>query len=139
MAGYLATLDEDVRSEDFPVPPGVVFSPVDRMSGERAIPRCAHHDKIILEAFLDGTEPTEACADRLAGLEELPWPFQLPFYHPRPGEPMPSGDAVNVADERLRPQPSPGQIRAMGGEEAFEKAREERRFAYPEGAFSSGR
>jgi penicillin-binding protein 1A len=139
MAGYLETVDEDVKAEDFPVPPGVVFSPVDRITGERAIPRCAHHDKIILEAFLDGTEPTESCGDRLPGLEQLPWPFQLPFYHPRPGEPMPSGEAVNIADERLRPTPTPGQIRAMGGKEAFETLKEERRFHYPEGSFSSGR
>jgi penicillin-binding protein 1A len=139
MADYLDTVDEEVKAEDFSVPPGVVFSPVDRITGERAIPRCAHHDKIILEAFLDGTEPTEACGDRLPGLEQLPWPFQLPFYEPRPGEPMPNGEAVNVADERLRPTPTPDQLKAMGGEEEFEKVKEERRFPYPDGSFSTGR
>ena len=139
MAGYLETVDDEARAEDFSVPPGVVFSPVDRITGERAIPRCAHHEKIILESFLDGTEPTESCSDRLPGLEALPWPFQLPFYEPKPGEPMPSGEAVNIADERLRPTPTPDQIRAMGGEDEFERIREERRFRYPDGSFSSGR
>jgi penicillin-binding protein 1A len=134
MAEYIETLDDESKAEDFPVPPGLVFSPVDRITGERAVPRCPHHTKIILEAFLDGTEPTQPCTERLPGLEELPWPFQLPFYQPRPGEPMPSGDAVNMADERLRPTPTPEEIEEIG-EEELEKEREERRIPYPDGAF----
>ena len=107
MRAYLDTLDEDARSEGFPVPPGVVFSPVDWKTGERAIPRCEHHETVILESFLDGTEPVRSCSERPAGLDELPWPFQLPFYEARPGEPMPNGDAVATAEERLRPTPTP--------------------------------
>jgi hypothetical protein len=137
MADYIEMLDEEVRAEDFPVPPGVVFSPVDRITGERAIPRCPHHTKVILEAFLDGTEPTRPCGERLPGLEELAWPFQLPFYQPRPGEPMPSGEAVNMADERLIPTPTQEEIEEIG-EEELEQQREERRFPYPEGAFVKG-
>jgi penicillin-binding protein 1A len=109
MSSYLEGLDEEARAEDFPVPPGVVFSPVDWMTGERAIPRCDHHQTVILESFLDGTEPVQTCVERPAALEELPWPFQLPFYTPRPGEPMPDGGAVATADERLRPTPTPGE------------------------------
>ncbi len=137
MAEYLNGLDEEGRAEDFPVPPGVVFSPVDWYTGERAIPRCPHHTTMILEAFLDGTEPTRPCEERMPGLEELPWPFQLAFYEPKPGEPMPTGDAVNVADERLRPTPTPEELEGLSEEqlEQLRKLEEERRVPYPQGAF----
>jgi hypothetical protein len=56
---------------------------------------------VILEAFLDTTEPTQrACGARPANLTELPWPFQVAFYSPRPGEPMPTSAAVEVANRR---------------------------------------
>jgi penicillin-binding protein 1A len=100
--GYLETLDEAALSEEFPVPPGVVFTPVDYYTGERAIPRCPHHGQVILEAFLDGTEPdSKECGEIPEGLHELPWPFQVAFYTPRPGEPMPTAESITVADERL--------------------------------------
>jgi penicillin-binding protein 1A len=136
---YLETIDEQATTEDFPVPPGVVFSPVDWMTGERAIPRCPHHGSIILEAFLDGTEPTQPCSERPPGLEELPWPFQLAFYEPRPGEPMPTGDAVNMANERLIPTPTPEELEEMTEEELLEleREREQRRMHYPQGAFEA--
>jgi len=142
MSDYLATVDEEVRAEDFPVPPGVVFSPVDWITGERAIPRCANQTSVILEAFLDGTEPTAPCSERMPGLEELPWPYQLAFYTPRPGEPMPSGMAVEVADERLVPTPTPDEqeeldrLAEQQGEPGAEEETELRPPKYPEGAFS---
>jgi hypothetical protein len=133
MTDYLETLDEEARAEDFPVPPGVVFSPVDWMTGERAIPRCTHHTSVILEAFLDGTEPTAPCSARLPGLEELPWPFQLAFYTPLPGEPMPTGMAVEAADVRLIPTPTPEEQGELPEEEEETELRPPK---YPEGAFS---
>ncbi len=106
MATYLAGLSEEERDEDFPVPAGVVFSPVDLATGERAVPPCSHQTTVILEAFLDGTEPTKPCREELAEVIDLPWPYQLPFYDPKPGEPMPTIEAIGVADERLRPTPT---------------------------------
>jgi penicillin-binding protein 1A len=113
MAAYLETLTDAERAEDFQVPAGVVFTPVDAVTGERAVPPCGYQTSVILEAFLDGTEPTEPCREELAGIEELPWPFQIPFYVPKPGEPMPTLEAVEVADERLKPTPTPDERRAM--------------------------
>jgi hypothetical protein len=142
MTDYLEELDEEIRAEDFPVPPGVVFSPVDWITGERAIPKCGHHTSVILEAFLDGTEPTAPCVERMPGLEELPWPYQLAFYSPVPGEPMPTGMAVEAADERLIPTPTPEEQEELDrlaeleeGEEGEEET-ELRPPKYPEGAFS---
>ncbi len=122
MTSYLETLTEDERAEDFQVPAGVVFTPVDAVTGERAVPPCGSQRSIILEAFLDGTEPTEPCREELADIDELPWPFQIPFYVPKPGEPMPTMEAIEVADERLKPTPTPGEQRALDREAAAEAA-----------------
>ena len=106
MEAYLETLSEEERAEDIPVPAGVVFSPVDAYTGLAAVPDCGEGSDVVLEAFLDGTEPSEACNPDLHRLHDMPWPFQQPFYTPRPVEPMPSLEAVAVADERLRPTPT---------------------------------
>jgi len=110
MAGYLETLDEATRDEDFPIPAGVVFTPVDWYTGERAVPPCRHQTTVVLEAFLDGTEPTEPCREQDVPLHELPWPFQLPYYEPKPGEPMPDTLALETADDRLKPTPTAGEL-----------------------------
>jgi penicillin-binding protein 1A len=112
MSAYLATLSADERAEDFQVPPGVVFTPVDATTGERAVPPCQYQKEVILEAFLDGTEPVEPCHEEIGEIIDQPWPFQLPFYTPKPNEPMPSIEAVEVADERLRPTPTPEELEA---------------------------
>ncbi len=81
MAAYFETLTEEERAEDFQVPAGVVFTPVDAMTGERAVPPCGYQKTVILEAFLDGTEPMDPCREELAEIEDLPWPFQIPVLH----------------------------------------------------------
>jgi len=118
MKGYLETLDEATRAEDFSVPAGVVFTPVDAFTGERAVPPCSHQTTVVLEAFLDGTEPSEPCREQEVPLKDLPWPFQLAFYEPKPGEPMPDSMALAVADERLKPTPTPQEEAAMAAAEA---------------------
>ena len=104
MESYLQTLDEDALEERFPVPAGVVFSAVDRNTGHVVVPACANTSRVVLEAFLDGTEPTVTCEGDDPTLYELPWPFQVPYYEPREGEPMPTPEAVLCADERLKPE-----------------------------------
>jgi penicillin-binding protein 1A len=101
MSSYIESLTEAERAEDFAVPAGVVFTPVDWYTGERAVPRCPGQERIVLEAFLDGTEPTEGCTETEYVLRELPWPFQLPHYQARPNEPMPTPEAIQVADDRI--------------------------------------
>ena len=123
MAAYLDTLSEDERAEDFPVPAGVVFTPVDAITGERAVPPCGYQTEVILEAFLDGTEPMDPCREEMADIKDLIWPFQLPYYTPKPGEPMPTFDAVEVADERLKPTPTAEEQRALNREAAAEAGR----------------
>jgi penicillin-binding protein 1A len=95
---YIETLPEEQRSETFPIPAGVVFVPVDRMTGRRATPDC---EDVVLEAFLTGTEPVVECGEELHLLADLPWPFQLPSYTPHAREPLPTEDAIRVADQRL--------------------------------------
>jgi penicillin-binding protein 1A len=129
MTSYLNTLTDAERAEDFQVPAGIVFTPVDATTGERAVPPCSYQENVILEAFLDGTEPVDPCSEEMGEIMDLPWPFQLPFYEAKPGEPMPSIDAVEVADERLRPTPTPedqaelDRLAALQGPEAAERYR----------------
>ena len=47
-------------NQPFDVPPGIVFVDIDRNTGKLAGPLCP---KIVPEAFLAGTEPTETCHD----------------------------------------------------------------------------
>ena len=129
MTAYLETLTAAERAEDFQVPAGVVFTPVDATTGERAVPPCSYQENVILEAFLDGTEPVDPCSEEMGEIMDLPWPFQLPYYTAKPGEPMPTFDAVEVADERLRPTPTPEEqaeldsLAALEGPEAAERRR----------------
>jgi penicillin-binding protein 1A len=129
MTAYLDTLSAAERAEDFQVPAGVVFTPVDSTTGERAVPPCSYQKSVILEAFLDGTEPVDPCSEEMGEIMDLPWPFQMPYYTAKPGEPMPNFGAVEVADERLRPTPTPqeqaelNRVAELEGPEAAEKRR----------------
>ena len=129
MSSYLETLSEEELEEDFPVPAGVVFTPVDAVSGERAVPPCGYQEDVILEAFLDGTEPVDPCQEEWAEIKDLPWPFQMSYYTPKPGEPMPTFESVEVADERLRRTPTPQEqseldrLAELEGPEVAEKRR----------------
>jgi penicillin-binding protein 1A len=138
MSAYLGTLTDAERAEDFQVPAGVVFTPVDAQTGERAVPPCSYQEEVILEAFLDGTEPVDPCNEEMGEVIDLSWPFQLSHYTAKPGEPMPTMEAVRVADDRLRPTPTPQQraelerIEADEGFEAAEKWRLRRGIRWPE-------
>ena len=103
MEEYLETLDEAERGERFSIPAGVVFSAVDRYSGHLVVPACSAESEVILDAFLDGTEPSLTCEEDDPALRDLPWLFQQAFYTPRDGEPMPTPEALICADDRLKP------------------------------------
>ena len=93
------------------------------------MPPCGYQEEVILEAFLDGTEPVDPCREEWAEIENLPWLFQMSYYTPKPGEPMPNMDAIDVADERLRRTPTPGEqseldrLAELEGPEVAEKRR----------------
>ena len=101
METYLETLDEAARAERFPVPAGVVFSAVDWYSGHVVVPACADRSRIVLEAFLDGTQPLMTCEGDDPDLWQLPWLFQQAHYTPRIGELMPDLLSLARADERI--------------------------------------
>ncbi|RLE19418.1 MAG: penicillin-binding protein [Acidobacteria bacterium] len=115
MEAYLETLDEAARAERFPVPAGVVFSAVDWYSGHLVVPECADQSRIVLEAFLDGTEPQVSCEGDTPGLSEMPWPFQQAYYTPRVGEPMPDPLALARADERVEEEKEEAKAKARKG------------------------
>jgi len=112
MEAYLGTLDEAARAERFSVPAGVVFSAVDWYSGHLIVPACADRSRVVLEAFLDGTEPLVTCEADEPGLSEMPWPFQQAYYTPRIGEPMPDLNSLARADERIEEEKEEAKAKA---------------------------
>jgi penicillin-binding protein 1A len=75
------------EGETFSVPPGVDLRGVDAASGLLAAAGAA---KVVQEAFLSGSAPTETWNPRWDAILSLPWPQQLAFYRPRVGERMPA-------------------------------------------------
>jgi len=88
-------------SEDYEVPPGIVFVPFDLATGYRATPGCS---KVVLGAFVNGTQPTELCGDRPHAVTNLPHYLQKAIYAPKRGEP--TGEQIQVTDApKLAPPP----------------------------------
>jgi len=85
-------------SDDFDVPQGIVFVPFDLATGYRATPSCS---KVVLGAFVNGTQPTELCGDRPHAVSTLPHYLQKAVYAPKRGEP--SGEAR--VEDAPRPDP----------------------------------
>ena len=55
---YMLQATKYVPNRDFPVPPGIQFTKIDRDSGYLALPTCPN---VVLEAFREGASPTELC------------------------------------------------------------------------------
>ncbi|MEM7350923.1 MAG: PBP1A family penicillin-binding protein [Acidobacteriota bacterium] len=72
--------------ETFAVPPGVIEVEVDHASGLLAGPGA---EKVVPEAFVEGTEPEKAVDFEWARVMQLPWYLQEPFYLPKEREKMP--------------------------------------------------
>lgn len=94
-------------SDDYDVPPGIVFVPIDLMTGYRATPGCA---KVVLTAFVNGTQPTEFCGDHPHAVSNLPHYLQKAAYTPKRGES--SAAEVQVDDPKpaapaVEPPPVP--------------------------------
>ena len=92
-------------SDDFETPPGVVLVPVDEATGYRAAPGCA---KVVLMAFVNGTQPTEFCGEQPHAVANLPQYLQKAIYAPKRGETK--GDEVTLTDapKLAAPLPKPG-------------------------------
>jgi penicillin-binding protein 1A len=98
MEEYLARQSEAVRTEEFPVPAGVVMVPVDRRTGLRVVPACGTEG--ILEALLEGREPGD-CGPSWHDIVAMPWPQQLAFYEYKAGEPPTTVEAIAAAEQKL--------------------------------------
>ena len=61
--------------EYFPIPSNIVFRRIDRKTGLLATPICPPED-VILEAFLQGSEPVNFCSEEIHRNLMLPYHFQ---------------------------------------------------------------
>ena len=82
------------EGETFAMPPGVETRKIEARSGLTA---SAGAGRVLDEAFVAGSTPTAVWQPRWDAILQLPWPQQLAFYRPRPGERMP-GDFAAAAD-----------------------------------------
>jgi penicillin-binding protein 1A len=91
------------ENDDYEVPSGIVQVPIDLDTGYRATPSCR---KVVLMAFVNGTQPTEYCGDEPHAVTNLPQYLQKAMYSPKRGEQM--GDEIRLTDApRLAPLPPP--------------------------------
>jgi penicillin-binding protein 1A len=92
--------------DDYETPAGVVFVPIDLATGYRATPSCG---KVVLAAFVNGTQPTELCGDQPHAVSSLPHYLQRAMYAPKRGEA--TGEEIHLTDApKLAPgTPMPGQ------------------------------
>jgi penicillin-binding protein 1A len=89
------------ETDDFEVPTGIVQVPIDLDTGYRATPSCR---KVVLMAFVNGTQPTELCGDEPHAVTALPPYLQKAMYAPKRGEQ--TGDEIRFADApKLMPPP----------------------------------
>jgi penicillin-binding protein 1A len=98
MKGYLDSVPETVRQEEFAVPAGVAMVAVDQRTGLRAIPAC--DDFVILDAVPEGQQ-IDDCSARMHQIIALPWKQQLTYYAYRPGEPVTTPEAIAAAEAKL--------------------------------------
>ncbi|MBI4376886.1 MAG: transglycosylase domain-containing protein [Elusimicrobia bacterium] len=101
---------KDYPKRDFSVPSGVGFHKIDKNSGMLALPGCPRN-KVILEAFLEGSEPKQFCTIDHTLPEEnqiIPSPQILtapaltdlpPSSHSEESRPPLSDDDMNVLEE----------------------------------------
>jgi penicillin-binding protein 1A len=95
------------KGEDFGAPPGVTVQTVDRGTG--LLPGSGS-DRVIQEAFVQGTEPVQEATSENDLVQNLPWYQQRAFYLPKEGENM-------TSDPEAAP-PEEGEAGAGGGGEA---------------------
>lgn len=81
--------------EQFDRPAGIIMVPMDLKTGRRGEGPCG---RVILEAFVAGTEPTRDCAGPVSTVANLPFYLQRPFYEPKESEPT-----QQVNDESAQP------------------------------------
>jgi penicillin-binding protein 1A len=102
------------QGEDFGAPPGVTVQTVDRGTG--LLPG-AGSDRVIQEAFVQGTEPVQEATSENDLVQNLPWYQQRAFYLPKEGENMTSDPepAPEAEGEAGAGGPGAGAAGADGG------------------------
>ncbi len=69
---------------EFDVPPGISLVPMDLKTGRRGVGPCA---KVVMGAFLSGTEPRQDCSGGAVAVSQLPFYLQRPAFAPDGAEP----------------------------------------------------
>jgi penicillin-binding protein 1A len=83
------------KSETFTPPAGIETRAIEPGSGLVARPGAP---RVLDETFVAGSVPAQAWEPRWQSVLSMPWTQQIAFYSPRPGERMPSYEAVALAE-----------------------------------------
>jgi penicillin-binding protein 1A len=104
---FFQRIDEkQLRGEpksEFPRPANIVLVPMDLKTGRRGEGPCG---RVIVEAFVAGTEPTRDCSG-VGEVANLPFFMQRPFYEPKESEPSTPADDASAQPGEGGESPSP--------------------------------
>ncbi|HVR42472.1 MAG TPA: PBP1A family penicillin-binding protein [Thermoanaerobaculia bacterium] len=99
---------QNLRGEpksEFERPPGIVLAPMDLKTGRLGEGPCT---RVVMQAFIAGTEPTRDCTGMVTTVASLPFYLQRPFYEPKESEPTtPADDATAQPGEGGEAVPPP--------------------------------
>jgi penicillin-binding protein 1A len=84
-----------VPVEEFEQPPGIVLAPMDLRTGRLGRGPCG---RVVMEAFVAGTEPDQDCTGSAVAASRLPFYLQKPMYQPKESEPV-----TEIEDATARP------------------------------------
>ncbi|MGH9456665.1 MAG: penicillin-binding protein 1A [Thermoanaerobaculia bacterium] len=99
--------------EEFERPPNVVLVPMDLKTGRRGEGPC---NRVVMEAFVAGTEPTRDCSGGVTTVAKLPFYLQRAFYEPKESEPTTPAEDVNAQPGEGGESPAPPPLPEEGME-----------------------
>jgi len=107
-ARFMRDVTANDENQDFPVPPGIVFTPVDTLSGGIATQLCPPN-MIVNEAFKEGTQPVATCTLHIPQPDPLIDPYTGYPYPPMtdtgaPLEPLGGGTFRTDTAPRYEPR-----------------------------------
>jgi len=99
--------EQKLRGElkkEFEMPLGIVVVPMDLKTGRRGRGPCG---RIVMEAFIAGTEPDKDCSGASVAVSKLPYYLQRPFYQPKELEPVDVANDVTAQPGEGSESPAP--------------------------------
>jgi membrane carboxypeptidase/penicillin-binding protein len=106
--GFMGKVLGDSPKDDFPMPDRVVLVPVDLDPSNECV-------RVVMMAFVKGTEPAVACGTRRQGVPGAPAEAPVPLPPPAlPSKPQAAEPTPAVALQPEFPEPPPARVGVLG-------------------------